>query len=296
MGSFVSNLSSKDLVVGEAVAIGDGLIPVFRILARNAGMMTGPGTNSYLIGRQQMAVVDPGPLDQAHIDTLLRYIGERTLRWIFVTHTHGDHSPGASALAAATGAELIGLPAPCGSGQDPTFVPVREFSDGQRIECGDFTVRLVHTPGHVSNHFCYLLEDEQMLFTGDHILEGTTPVILPPDGSMGQYLDSLSKVKALNVRSLAPGHGRLMETPGSVIDTLVRHRLRRESKVAAALQSYTSSVNAVSVDELTKAVYDDVSPSLHIWASKTLMAHLIKLREDGRAACDNDCWFNVDAG
>lgn len=153
-GISVEKYEIEGLVVGDAVPIGSGRVPVARILAPNAGMMTGPGTNSYLIGDQELALLDPGPLDQSHIATLLRHVGERSLKWIFVTHTHGDHSPAAAAISAATGAILIGLLAPEGSGQDPSFVPQRNYIDGELVECGSFTMRLIHTPGHVSNHFC----------------------------------------------------------------------------------------------------------------------------------------------
>lgn len=293
-GGSVDKYKIEGLVVGDAVPIGSGQVPVVRILAPNAGMMTGPGTNSYLIGDQDLALLDPGPLDQTHTDTLLRHVGERSLKWIFVTHTHADHSPGAAAMSAATGATLVGLLAPDGSGQDPSFVPNRQYSDGERVECGSFAMRLIHTPGHVSNHFCYLLEEEQMLFTGDHVLDGTTPVILPPYGNMRHYFESLHKVKALNVRSLAPGHGRLMTAPNNVIETLIRHRLLRESKVVQALKPYTSGDTAVELEDLTASVYSDVPQALHLLASKTLLAHLQKLRDDGRAATSGQRWYAIN--
>lgn len=291
-----SEASKSALLAGVPVAIGTGRVPVLRVLGRNAGLMTGPGTNSYLIGTQQLALVDPGPADPEHIDAVLRILAGRPLGWIFVTHTHGDHSPGTLELQQRTGAQVIGLSAPADSPhQDQTFKPARIYRDGEIISCGEFRMRLVYTPGHVSNHFCYLLEEEGMLFTGDHILEGTTPVILPPDGNMRHYLESLAKVKALPVVSLAPGHGRLMEEPRNVIDTLIRHRLRREQKTLTGLMELSRDAGAVSLESLALRVYDDVPPHLLPWAQRTLLAHLIKLEEEGRVMRQGEHWIGVSA-
>lgn len=288
--------SKSALLAGVPVAIGTGRVPVLRILGRNAGLMTGPGTNSYLVGTRNLALVDPGPADPEHIDTVLRILTGRALNWIFVTHTHADHSPGTVLLQQHTGAQVIGLSAPAGSAhQDQTFQPARIYQDGEIIACGEFRMRLVHTPGHVSNHFCYLLEEEGMLFTGDHILEGTTPVILPPDGNMRHYLESLAKVKALPLASLAPGHGRLMEDPQSVIDTLIRHRLRREQKTLTGLLELSVDAHPVSLEALALRVYDDVPSHLLPWAQRTLLAHLIKLEEEGRVARQEEQWIGVRA-
>ena len=253
--------------------------------------MTGPGTNSYLIGSQHLALVDPGPADSQHLNALLHILAGRALGWIFVTHTHGDHSPGTVLLQRHTGAQIVGLSAPAGSAhQDHTFKPGRIFQDGETIDCGEFRMRLVHTPGHVSNHFCYLLEEEKMLFTGDHILEGTTPVILPPDGNMRDYLDSLAKLKTIPLDSLAPGHGRLMDSPQSVIDTLIRHRLRREQKTLTGLMELTSAAGAISLETLALRVYDDVPAHLLPWAQCTLLAHLLKLEDEGRVTRKGEQW------
>lgn len=291
-----SESSRSALLPGVAVAIGSGCMPVQRILGRNAGLMTGPGTNSYLIGTRLLALIDPGPADAEHIGAVLRILDGRALGWIFVTHTHGDHSPGTVQLQQQTGAQVIGLLPPADSAhQDRTFKPDRTYHDGEIIDCGEFRMRLVHTPGHVSNHFCYLLEEEQMLFTGDHILEGTTPVILPPDGNMQHYLASLTRLKALSLQSLAPGHGRLMEDPQSVIDTLIRHRLRREQKTLTGLQELSSAAGSISLEALALRVYDDVQPHLLPWAQRTLLAHLIKLEDEGRVVREGDRWAGAPA-
>ena len=270
-----------DFIAGQPVDVGSGGIPVQRILARNAGPMTGPGTNSYLIGSQSLALVDPGPADPQHIDRLLALIDGRRVEGIFVTHTHGDHSPGTALLQARLDTEIIGLAAPQGSGQDPSFRPTRLFHNGERIHCSEFTMTLLHTPGHVSNHLCFLLEAEQMLFTGDHILEGTTPVILPPDGNMRHYLDSLEQLQQLPLRYLAPAHGSVMDNPAQVIETLRRHRLRREKKAVHVLAQQGRECRPSTLQGLAIGVYDDVPPHLLPWAERTLLAHLIKLEQDG---------------
>lgn len=273
-----------DLQAGKPVAVGSGRVVVQRLLGRNAGMMTGPGTNSYLIGSDCLALVDPGPVDITHIDSVLRALNGRPLGWIFVTHTHNDHSPGTALLQARTGAEVIGLepPADAGGHQDRNFVPSRLFKDGETIDCGEFAVQLIHTPGHVSNHLCFLLLNERMLFTGDHILQGTTPVILPPDGSMADYLHSLRRLQSLPLDSLAPGHGRVMSDPQSVIETLIRHRLYREQKTLRVLTRMSGESGPVPIQSLVMGVYDDVASHLLPWAQMTLQAHLLKLQDDGR--------------
>ena len=282
------------LKVGIAEPIGGGRVPVRRVLARNASLMTGPGTNSYLLGSERLAVVDPGPADPLHIQTLLEILEGRPLDWIFVTHTHGDHAPGAALLQARTGAQVIGLAAPAAESSaghhDQTFVPARRYHDGEVIDCGEFQMHLLHTPGHASNHLCFLLEEEGMLFTGDHILEGTTPVILPPDGNMGHYLESLRRLLSLTLRSLAPGHGRLLEDPQAVIETLIRHRLRREAKVLKAVEAFTRMARQVTLEQLIPAVYDDVPEQLWPWAQRTLLAHLLKLEEDGGVVRTDEHW------
>ena len=289
----------SDLKVGEAQPIGSGRIEVRRVLARNASLMTGPGTNSYLLGTERVAIIDPGPADTLHIETLLAILDGRPLEWIFVTHTHGDHAPGSAMLQARTGAQMIGLAPPLpmsGMGDhDQTFVPTRLYLDGERIDCGEFRVRLIHTPGHASNHLCLLLEEEGMLFTGDHVLEGTTPVILPPDGNMAHYLESLRRLQSLPLRALAPGHGNVMTDPPTAIETLIRHRLRREKKVVTVLSSMNRLAGEVTLETLTPGVYGDVPAHLWPWAQRTLLAHLLKLEEDGSVANSEGRWHMCPA-
>ncbi len=275
------------MMAGVPETVGIGSVPVQRLLARNAGPMTGPGTNTYVIGSRRLAVLDPGPRDPLHLQAILDLAGGRPVDWIFVTHTHGDHSPGTAPLQAQTGAQVIGLPPPPGSGQDPSFQATRLFHDAERIDCGEFSMRLIHTPGHVSNHLCFLLEQDGLLFTGDHILDGMTPVIAPPDGCMRLYLQALEGLKALPLRALAPAHGQLMHQPLQVIETLLRHRARRESKLLAALALQS---RPLSLQALADQVYDDIAPALLPLACRTLLAHLLKLEAEGRARQANGLW------
>ena len=270
------------LVPGEPALIAPG---VRRLVAPNPGMMTGPGTNTYLVGESDVAVIDPGPAIDRHIAAIQAAATGR-IRWILCTHTHPDHSPGAAPLAEATGAETMGIPAPAGKVQDRTFRPVRVLGDGDVLEAGEFTLRAVHTPGHASNHLCYLHEEHRWLFTGDHIMSGSTVVIDPPDGDMIHYLESLERLKTLGLDVLAPGHGPVIEEPGSVVDSLIAHRLKRESGVVAALKSHPG----LTLRELTPHVYAEVDAKLHRLASRSLLAHLLKLEREGRAVCADERW------
>jgi len=264
---------------------------VRRIAAPNAGFMTGPGTNTYLVGSgDELAVIDPGPASDEHLQALLQATGGR-VRWILATHTHSDHSPGALRLKAETGAEVLGMPAPPHAGQDQSFAPDRVLRHGERLTVGDCTLRVIHTPGHASNHLCYLLEEERLLFTGDHIMQGSTVVINPPDGDMSAYLQSLLALHDLDIAYLAPGHGFLMDQPYAMIDRLVSHRLAREAKVLQALRSHGQG----SLDALVPLAYDDVPPILHRVASRSLLAHLLKLEQDGLARREGDQWVAVAA-
>lgn len=250
---------------------------VRRIIAPNPGVMTGPGTNTYLVGREEIAVVDPGPDEPSHIDAIL-HEGAGRIRWVLVTHTHEDHSPAAAPLARAAGAELRGVAAPDDFYQDHSFVPDVDFRHEPLLATPEFTLRAVHTPGHVGNHYCLLLEEEGLLFTGDHIMNGSTVVIIPPSGDMKDYLDSLALLKTLPLHSLAPGHGELMPEPFAVVDGIIRHRLAREAKVAEAL-----AASGGTLDELVERAYDDVPRAMYPMAKYSLWAHLLKLAREGRA-------------
>jgi len=185
---------------------------VRRITAPNAGMMTGPGTNTYLLGDAiaGIAVIDPGPAIESHVDAIVASAGG-PIRWIFCTHTHMDHSPAAVPLKARTNAMTFGMLPLHTERQDSTFQPDTPLTHGRRIAAAGSTLRVLHTPGHASNQLCYLLEEEKLLFTGDHIMQGSTVVINPPDGDMNQYLASLNALLSQDVTYVAPGHGFIMD-------------------------------------------------------------------------------------
>jgi len=271
------------IVAGAVVAIAPG---VRRVTAGNPGVMTGPGTNTYILGDDELALIDPGPALDAHRDALLGAVGDR-LRWIFCTHTHRDHSPLARALREATGAQVLGFGATPDDGrQDESFAPDRVLGDGDVVNWGGHRLRAVHTPGHASNHLCYLLEDHGVLFTGDHVMQGSTVVISPPDGDMGAYLRSLDLLLGMDLKDIAPGHGHVIPGPHDEVRKIIAHRLKRERKVLDAF----ARRNPATLDELVPLVYDDVSPRLHQPARRSLHAHLIKLAADARVVETADGW------
>ena len=282
------------IVPGEVVRIHP---LVQRITAPNPGMMTGPGTNSYIIGdtgddgKGDLAMIDPGPDIASHIELLVKNSGRR-LRWICCTHTHQDHSPAARGVAQATGATVFGFgKVPDDGRQDPLFKPDHALVNDDVVDCGAFKIRAIHTPGHASNHLCYLLEGAGLLFTGDHVMQGSTVVISPPDGDMHAYFASLNKLSGYDITAFAPGHGRVIETPRAEVDKIIAHRLKREQFVVDAL------VNAktATLDELVPVVYSDVSPNLHVPARRSLHAHLLKLARDGRALEADGRWRMLQA-
>ncbi len=245
---------------------------VRRIVADNPGLMTGPGTNTYLVGIDEIVVIDPGPDDPEHLDAIAGCGGDR-IRWIACTHTHIDHFPGVAGLRERTGAEVLAFDARDGLEID------RPLADGDVIEATEFVLRAVHTPGHASNHLCYLLEQERMLFSGDHIMEGSTVVIRPPDGDMAAYLAQLERLKAWRprLRSIAPGHGHLIEQPLPKIDEYLEHRRMREQQVLECVRSGTTSVKKIVV-----ALYPDLADELVPMAEGTVWAHLLHLKELGK--------------
>jgi glyoxylase-like metal-dependent hydrolase (beta-lactamase superfamily II)/8-oxo-dGTP pyrophosphatase MutT (NUDIX family) len=272
-----------ELRVGVPVRLSPRLI---RVTADNGSLMTGPGTNTYLLGggaRNEWAVIDPGPLHEAHVEAILA-AAPGPIRWIFATHTHNDHSPACRPLKERSGARVHGRVADHPEWQDASFAPEVPLRGGERFELpgpegATTTLRVIHTPGHASNHLCYLLEEEKLLFTGDHVMQLSTVVINPPDGDMAAYIGSLRELTELDLEWLAPGHGFLMAHPRQAMDAIVVHRLKREAKVVNALRA----LGPVDADTLLARVYDDVKPQLLAMAMRSLRAHLFKLRDE-RAA------------
>ena len=274
--------TSYDLVPGVAKRLDRH---VTRIIAPNPGMMTGPGTNTYLVGADELAVIDPGPDIDSHVEAILA-AGAGRIKWVLCTHTHMDHSPAAKRIKAATGATVMGRPAPQGTSQDLAFAPDRVLEHGEVLKCGPVSLRAIHTPGHASNHLCYLLEDTRMLFTGDHVMQGSTVVINPPDGNMLAYFASLELLLAEDLAILAPGHGYLLGLPHKEVRRLIAHRLGREEKVVAALRK----LGTANLEELVPVVYADVPPKLHPVASRSLSAHLEKLVAEQKALLHSGRW------
>ncbi len=275
-------------VPGQPVEVLPGVV---RLTAPNQSLMTGPGTNTYLVGREELVAIDPGPDDEGHLALLgaISRGGPRHLAAVVVTHTHPDHSPGAAALAAATGAAVLGFGARDG------FEPDGELTDGEQVPAGDLRLVALHTPGHASNHLCYTLSlpssgesgqpSTEVLFSGDHIMGDSTVVIAPLDGDMKSYLGSLERLAGMNppLDVIAPGHGALLPDPAAVIRDYVAHRLAREASILSALAARGNA----GIDDIVGDVYTDVAVELHPVARFSVWAHLRKLGDDGLAESDD---------
>jgi glyoxylase-like metal-dependent hydrolase (beta-lactamase superfamily II) len=245
-------------VTGSVRRIAPG---TWRIVAPNPSALTGPGTNTYVVGATRPVVIDPGPDDDAHLDRILEVAGGSIDR-ILCTHSHPDHSPGAVRLRERSGAKLYGQPPPDDGYQDDTYAPDAGLAHDERIVAGEIVLRALHTPGHASNHVCFLAEGSGLLFTGDHLMSGSTVVILPPDGSMRLYLDSLRYLRTLPLTAIAPGHGAVIADAIAEIDRVVAHRQAREQKLVTAL----SRRGKATLDDVLAEVYDDVAKFMHAYA------------------------------
>lgn len=270
----------------EVVEILSGLR---RVVAPNASMMTGPGTNSYLLGSDDLVAIDPGPDDPAHLDVLAA-AADGHLAYIVVTHTHPDHSPGAAGLARLTGAPILGFTARDG------FAPDCTLGDGDEVLVRGWRLQALHTPGHASNHLCFVADatgphgepgggGPRVLFSGDHIIGGVTTVIAPPDGDMADYLAGLVRLAALTppVGVIAPGHGPLLFDPAAVFDRYLEHRLERERDVVRVLGAHPGT----RAEDLVDEIYLGRLGKLRPMAIKSVWAHLRKLAAEGRADADD---------
>jgi glyoxylase-like metal-dependent hydrolase (beta-lactamase superfamily II) len=245
-----------------------------RVLAPNPSVFTGKGTNTYLLGDASVVCIDPGPDDDSHLAAILGAAAARDGRitTILLTHSHPDHRPLALRLHKETGAAVHCFDPTAGSEH------AQALSDGDVIRRGGLELITVHTPGHTRDHLCFLDPVTRTLFTGDHILNGTTSVVHPGEGDMSDYMDSLRRVKALQPRTILPGHGERVEDAGALIDEYITHRLEREAQVVAAAQGRA----AFTPMELVPTLYAGYPVDVYPLAAWTVQAHLDKLVRDGR--------------
>ncbi len=222
-------------------------------------MLTGRGTNTYLVGGGEVAIIDPGPDDARHLHAIHEALPGVRVAAILLTHAHPDHAPAAAPLSRATGA------------------PVRACSDGEIFGAGGATLQAFSTPGHASDHVCFLLQEESALFSGDLINSGTTVLIAPPDGDMAAYIRSLERVRRFALACIYPGHGDVIDTPAAIIDEYITHRLMRERQVLDRLRD-----GPARIPELVRRIYAEVPEALHPYAAQSVYAHLRKLRDEGK--------------
>jgi len=259
-----------------------------RIVARNPSAFTLHGTGTYVVGRGKTAVIDPGPDLAEHVQALLGALSGETVEQILVTHTHRDHSPAAAAVKRATGAPTAGFGPHSGAegpaveeGGDREFVPDQVLRDGDVVAGPGWHLTAVHTPGHTSNHLCFALVEEQVLFSGDHVMGWSTSVIAPPDGNMGDYLRSLAKLLARDDAIYLPTHGAAIIEPKPFVGAFIEHRREREAAILARLAAGDREIPAI-VD----AVYVGLAPGLRRAAGRSVLAHLVELVREGRVLCD----------
>ena len=257
--------------------------PIRTVLAPNPSLMTGAGTNTYLVGRAELAVIDPGPDLPEHLEAILAAAGATPIRAIFVTHRHSDHLPAALPLAERTGAAFYGHP-------DLPGVR-RPLADDQAVSIDDFRIRALHTPGHTPEHHCYLLEEARAIFCGDLMAGSGTVIVGSGRGELADYLASLRRLLALAPARILPGHGPPMEDPAAKLREYLDHRQQREDQVLSVLDG-----GPRSPDEIRAAIYPEVPAGLAWAADNNVRAHLQKLQDDGRAAEADGRWAVVERG
>ena len=263
-----------------------------RIVARNPGPFTGPGTSTYVIGSGEVAVLDPGPMLPDHIDDLLNGLRNEHISHILVTHTHIDHSPASRLLKARTGAPIFAFgphsalsAGDLEGGVDREFVPDFELMDGERIDGAEWQIDVIHTPGHCSNHICFAMIGNDALFCGDHLMAWATTVILPPDGSVKDYLESLDKLKSRSETIFYPTHGAPITRAKEYIDQIRAHRLSRVDQVEAAFES-----GIQTLPELRRRIYPDIPHTLHAGAELSIVGSINYLSEIGKLTTDSIPW------
>ncbi|EZP73317.1 Beta-lactamase [Sphingomonas paucimobilis] len=263
-----------------------------RVLAPNPSPFTYTGTQTYLVGTSDLAVIDPGPDDADHLDALLAAIGGRPVRAILCTHTHRDHSPAARPLSAQTGARVTGC-APlvldddgprADAAFDPTYRPDRVLADGEQVRGEGWTLEALATPGHTSNHLCFALAEENALFTGDHVMGWSTSVISPPDGDMADYMRSMQRLLDRDDAIYYPAHGDPVENPRRLVRGMMGHRKQREGQIMRFLERNGAS----TIPDMVAEMYKGIDPRLHSAAGRSVLAHLIDLDGRGLAASAGD--------
>jgi glyoxylase-like metal-dependent hydrolase (beta-lactamase superfamily II) len=273
---------------------------VTRILAPNPSPFTYEGTQTYLVGQTDLAVIDPGPNEPAHLDALVAAIAGRPVRAILCTHTHRDHSPAAAPLARMAGAPVIGC-APltleddgprADAAFDPFYVPDRVLTDGETIAGEGWALAAVATPGHTSNHLCYALAGENALFTGDHIMGWSTTVVSPPDGDMTAYLASLEKLIARDDAIYYPAHGEPIPQPRRLVRGTLGHRRMREGQILRHLERHGPS----AIPDLVAAMYAAIDPRLHGAAGRSVLAHLIDMERRNLVEPEGESWRATQRG
>lgn len=266
---------------------------VRRLLAPNPSPFTYKGTQTYLVGHREVAVIDPGPDLPEHLDAILTATGGERIVAILCTHTHRDHSPASRALQAATGAEIVGC-APltlddegprADAAFDAEYRPDRVLGDGESVKGEGWTLTAVATPGHTSNHLCFALPESKALFSGDHVMGWSTTVVSPPDGDMADYMKSLDKLTRRDDRIYYPAHGDAIEEPNRFVRALASHRRQRERQILDLLEFQPQRV-----PDMVAHMYRGIDPRLHGAAGRSVLAHLIDLETRERVWCDGETW------
>jgi glyoxylase-like metal-dependent hydrolase (beta-lactamase superfamily II) len=253
---------------------------VRRIVAPNPGPFTGPGTNTYLVGIDEVAVIDPGPDDASHIDAIVGASMKERVRWVLLTHTHPDHFPGTRRLVKATGAEVLAYGKKLDKDFDVTID--RVIGEGDTIEGTEFGLQVLHTPGHAPNHLCFLLEEERMLFTGDTVLGATWSVVSPArGGDMAVYRATLARLEKLRLSRLAPGHGDVIDEPKARLQEYLAHRAEREQQIVAVLKK-----GPARVSDIVETLYggQELPEQLVEAAGWQVHAHLVELKAAGKVS------------
>jgi glyoxylase-like metal-dependent hydrolase (beta-lactamase superfamily II) len=291
------NETFEKLVEAAPYGVAETLSPlVRRVLAKNPSAFTFTGSGTYIVGTGEVAVIDPGPADPAHIDAILEATAGERIAHILITHTHLDHSPGAVPLKAACHAPISGC-APlmlsdsgprADAGFDPTYAPDRVLADGETVSGPGWTLTAVHTPGHTSNHLCYALSQEAALFTGDHVMGWSTTVVAPPDGDMAAYMASLDKLLARDDRIYYPTHGAPVTEPQRWTRHLIGHRRQREAQILALLGEGVAAIPA-----MVERMYAGVDQRLWPAAGRSVLAHLLDLEARGIATRHGDTWVRA---